>query len=84
MNNDGYADVLVGAGRYNNGQPEEGAVYLYLGSALGLSVTPVWMYESDQAGAQLGIAVASAGDVNGDGYADLLAGARWYTQDYSE
>jgi hypothetical protein len=83
VNNDGYGDVLIGAGRYNNGQPEEGAVYLFLGSALGLAITPSWSFESDQAGAQLGSAVASAGDVNGDGYDDLLAGARWYTLDHS-
>jgi hypothetical protein len=78
VNGDGFADVVVGAYRYNNGQPEEGRVFLYHGSATGLSVTPGWAYESDQAYAQLGISVAAAGDVNADGFDDVIIGARWY------
>ena len=78
VNGDGYSDVIVGAPYYDNGQTDEGRAYLYLGSASGLSFTPVWTAESDQASANFGYAVASAGDVNGDGYSDVIIGSNGY------
>jgi len=75
INGDGYADVVVGASHYDNGQQDEGRAYVYLGSAAGLAVAPGWIAESDQAEARFGWSVASAGDVNGDGYADVIVGA---------
>jgi len=79
VNGDGYADVIVGAPRYTNGQSEEGQARVYHGSASGLSTTANWSAEGDQAYADFGEAVASAGDVNGDGYADVIVGAGYYT-----
>ena len=78
VNGDGYADLLVGAPTFDNGQASEGRVFLYLGSPSGLSTTPAWTVESNQAGAQLGTSVASAGDINGDGYADVLVGTPYF------
>ena len=78
VNGDGYADLVVGAADYDNGQIDEGAAFVYYGSASGLSPTANWTAEGDQNGARLGISVGTAGDVNGDGYADLVAGARGY------
>ncbi|MCB8987505.1 MAG: FG-GAP repeat protein [Ardenticatenaceae bacterium] len=78
VNDDGYDDVLIGAYRSNNEQPEEGRAYLYLGSAHGLADEPAWTYESNQKDAQLAYSVAGAGDVNDDGFDDVLVGARWY------
>lgn len=75
VNNDGYDDVLIGANWYENGEATEGAVFLYLGAATGLGETAVWHYESNEAGANLGTAVAGGGDINNDGYADILVGA---------
>ncbi len=75
VNGDGHDDVLIGAHRYDNGQPDEGRAYLYLGSATGLAATPVWTTESDQANADYGLAIGTAGDLNGDGYADVVVGA---------
>lgn len=38
-----------------------------------------WTVRGDQAAGWLGNAVATAGDVNGDGYADIIVGAYEYS-----
>jgi hypothetical protein len=78
VNGDGYADIIVGAPTYDRGQTEEGAAFLYAGGPAGPSTGPTWVGEGDQAWAWFGQAVASAGDVNGDGYADIIIGAPRY------
>ncbi|HEX6885985.1 MAG TPA: FG-GAP-like repeat-containing protein, partial [Planctomycetota bacterium] len=75
---DGYGDVLVGASGFDGGQVDEGRALLYLGSPSGLAAEPSWAFESDQPGAQLGAALAPAGDVNGDGVCDVLVAASQY------
>ncbi len=78
VNGDGFSDVAVGASNYDNGQTDEGSVFVYHGSSGGLSSTANWTAEADQASADFGYAVSAAGDVNGDGYSDLAIGARTY------
>jgi len=83
VNDDGYADVIVGAYRYDAGETDEGAAFVFLGSASGIVVNgnPAnadAQLESNQAEAWLGWSVAGAGDVNGDGYADVIVGAYRY------
>jgi hypothetical protein len=78
VNGDGYDDVLIGAWRYDNGQTDEGRAYLYMGSASGLAAIPAWTAESDQASALFGIALATAGDLDGDGYDDVVVSASSY------
>ena len=78
VNGDGYSDVIAGAYQYNNGQAAEGAAFVYHGSATGINTIPATMLESNQASAGMGVSVASAGDVNGDGYADVIVGAVQY------
>lgn len=78
VNDDGYDDVLVGAPRYDNGQTDEGRVYLFHGSAVGVEATAAWMGEGNQSAAHYGYAVAPAGDVNDDGYDDIVIGAPQY------
>lgn len=74
-NGDGFSDVIIGAPFYDGGLTDEGRAEVYLGWVTGLSLTPTWTKESNQADAHYGRAVATAGDVNGDGYADILVGA---------
>ena len=81
VNDDGYADVVIGSPSYTNGQTLEGLVSVYLGSAGGLSSTPYWTVEGNSDEARLGYAVNTAGDVNGDGLSDLIVSAAWYTND---
>ncbi|MCP4429162.1 MAG: hypothetical protein GY803_32145, partial [Chloroflexi bacterium] len=78
VNGDGYDDVIVGAYRFDNGESDEGQAALHYGSDRGIVSYPAWTVEGDQASAWLGHAVASAGDVNNDGYADVIVGARSY------
>jgi hypothetical protein len=78
VNGDGFDDVIVGARYYTEGQDHEGAAYVYYGSETGLSPAASWFYASDQADAHLGSAVGTAGDVNGDGYSDIVVGSPMY------
>jgi hypothetical protein len=79
VNGDGYTDAVVGA--FMNGR-----AYVYLGSAAGLATTPATTLVGMTAD-EFGSDVASAGDVNGDGYGDVLVvatnsemGGRSYAQ----
>ncbi len=83
INGDGYADIIIGGSGYDNGQTDEGLAEVYLGSGSGLLSSAVWSEESDLANTLYGIAVSSAGDVNGDGYSDIVVGASDYTNGQS-
>ena len=79
VNGDGYADVLIGEKYYGSAlRPAEGRVHLFFGSLAGLRPDPDWTYASGQAGAMLGFSVAGAGDVNADGFADVIVGAAFW------
>ena len=78
VNGDGFSDVIVGAIWFDNGQTDEGRAFVYHGSASGLGLCPAWTAEGDQASALFGYSVATAGDVNGDGYSDVIVGAVQY------
>jgi hypothetical protein len=83
LNGDGYDDLAVGAYGYDSGETNEGAVFVWYGSASGLGLigspgNADWSAESNAVSAQLGYSLRPAGDVNGDGYADLIAGAYAY------
>lgn len=78
VNGDGFFDIIIGASRYSNGEENEGGVFVYYGSPNGPSKTPSWTIEGNQANAFFGVAVSTAGDVNKDGYADIIVGANYY------
>lgn len=71
VNGDGYDDILVGAPQANAGK---GVVYAFYGSASGLSFTPDWAVNGTDTAVGFGTSFSSAGDVNGDGYDDILIG----------
>ena len=89
LNGDGYDDVVVGDPGWcpypnQNASGPKSAVYVYYGSGSGLPAQPSWSYEhsnNDEFVSCLGISVASAGDVDGDGFDDLIAGAPDYLND---
>ena len=85
MNADGFADLIIGsptADGVNNNRPNSGETYVIFGSASLPSVIDLSVAGSASltiygagTGDQSGSALANAGDVNGDGYADLMIGA---------
>jgi hypothetical protein len=72
VNGDGFSDVAVGATGGNGGR---GRVDVYFGSATGLATMPSVSLGGATADERFGSSVAAAGDVNGDGFGDLLVGA---------
>jgi hypothetical protein len=80
VNGDGYDDILIGAMRDDDGGADAGQTYLILGKALGwamdrdLSSADASFWGED-AGDNSGTSVAGKGDINGDGYGDILIGA---------
>jgi hypothetical protein len=82
VNGDGLADVVLGTPVADrNGRPDSGSAYLVFGTN---STTPVnlaalgnrgFRIDGATQGDMAGVSVAGAGDVNGDGRADLVVGA---------
>ncbi|MCE7067362.1 FG-GAP-like repeat-containing protein [Dyadobacter sp. CY326] len=78
LNGDGYSDIIVGASLFSNGQEFEGAAFVFMGSPTGISQIAADTLESNQANSLYGKSVGSAGDVNGDGFSDVIVGAPAY------
>ena len=71
---DGYADIAIGDPLFNGGR---GRVWVYRGSATGIGTMGAITIDGPTSSmpAHFGCSVANAGDVNGDGYSDLVVGA---------
>ncbi|MBD3244277.1 MAG: hypothetical protein GF331_27040, partial [Chitinivibrionales bacterium] len=78
FNGDGYSDIAIGAsGMYD----DTGAVLIFLGRrGQAPASTPSLIIKGEQPGADFGATLACAGDVNGDGFSDLLVGAACFDQ----
>ena len=83
VNGDGFDDVIIGANQGDAGGPNAGQAYVIFGKASGfgtinlasLSAAAGFLIQGDEGLDQAGFSVSSAGDVNGDGYDDLIVGA---------
>jgi hypothetical protein len=80
LNADGYADLVVGAPYQSNPEECEGNAFVYFGASTGPRPEPDLTLDNPADGSVswcglFGYSVASAGDVNADGYADLVVAA---------
>jgi hypothetical protein len=80
VNADGYDDLFVSAWLHDQPGSEAGRAYVFLGGPLADDV-PDFTFNGDAQGDRFGNAVASVGDMDGDGGVDLVVGA--YFNDFT-
>ena len=76
LNGDGFDDLAVGAYNQNAAAMDPGRAYAYFGRpGTTIDLTPDGLLTGAAIGDQFGVATAIAGDLNADGFADLVVGA---------
>jgi hypothetical protein len=73
VNNDGYDDVIVASNQYSS---NAGRAYVFLGGSSMDNTADVTM--GGTADSRFGLSVSGAGDVNNDGYDDVIVGSPFY------
>ena len=86
VNGDGIDDVIIGARRVTSNQNREGASYVIFGktgsfanplNVSGLNGSDGFVVNGIESYDRSGKAVSSAGDINGDGFTDVIIGAEY-------
>jgi hypothetical protein len=84
VNGDGFADLIIGASSADPNGDGSGASYVVFGAAggfaanlnlSGLTGATGFQISGESGADRSGVSVSAAGDVNGDGFADLILGA---------
>jgi hypothetical protein len=86
VDRDGFADIVVAARVYPGSLANEGVAYLFRGSAQGITARSLLdadaRLEARQSGAAVkgtwAFSVAGAGDINNDGFADVIMGKGFF------
>ena len=78
VNGDGYSDVIVGERGYIPEVPEE---LIFIWEDPVMNNTADVILNGETTNSYFGKSVSSAGDVNGDGYSDVIVGAYRYNND---
>ena len=77
VNGDGYSDVIVGCANCDSGGTNTGSAFIYFGGSSMDSTFDVNLTNPEPDSADFfGVSVSSAGDVNGDGFQDVIVGCR--------
>ena len=83
INGDGFDDIIVGAPYASSGGTHSGTAYVIFGTGEDISAIDLsnlasdagFIIQGDDTGDHLGWSVSAAGDVNNDGYDDIIVGA---------
>ena len=75
VNGDGYCDVIVGSDLYSS---FTGRAFIFYGGSV-MNSTPDFIMTGEGVNNRFSFSAASAGDVNGDGYSDIIVGAYGYS-----
>lgn len=81
VNGDGYDDLMITAWLDDDGGTDAGQVYMILGKSTGWSMdtslsSADGSYIGETTGDRIGLGLSRAGDINGDGYDDMLLSSR--------
>ena len=75
VNGDNYDDIMLGAPGYQHSNGGNGAVFIYYGSNRGINPTRYTLLTPNAPGGQYGTLIAGGGDLNDDGYDDVVTNA---------